>query len=150
MHSVAENYSTKTPLMVQYHCQLWIRTRQLDSKVKTHYILFKLLSRKEKLKTTLSLAFRCHEVISWNTQRERCRGGGPMVIVPAFYSDDQRLNPPKVYSFYCVNCLKRTKINKKRRGWPIFKGTQRKKSSPIYNFIYIQQNMSTYMSKTFT
>ena len=28
-------------------------------------------------------------------------------------------NPAEVYSFYSVNCTKRTKINKKRPGWPI-------------------------------
>ena len=38
----------------------------------------------------------------------------------AFYSDDPSLNPAEVDSFYSVNCLKRTKINKKRPGWLIF------------------------------
>ena len=48
-------------------------------------------------------------------------GGGRVVSVLAFYSDDTSSNPAEVYSFYSVNCLKRTKINKKRPGgWPIF------------------------------
>ena len=33
-----------------------------------------------------------------------------------FNSDDPSSNPAEVYSFYSVNCLKRTKINKKRPG----------------------------------
>ena len=43
-------------------------------------------------------------------------GGGRVVSVLAFYSDDTSSNPAEVYSFYSVNCLKRTKINKKRPG----------------------------------
>ena len=43
-------------------------------------------------------------------------GGGQVVSVLAFYSDDPSLNPAEVYSFYSVNCLKRTKINEKEAG----------------------------------
>ena len=40
-------------------------------------------------------------------------GGGQVVSVLAFYSDDPSLNSAEVYSFYSVNCLKRTKIKQK-------------------------------------
>ena len=44
------------------------------------------------------------------------RGGGQVVSVFAFYSDDPSLSPAEAYSFFCNNlCLKRTKIG---RGWP--------------------------------
>ena len=43
-------------------------------------------------------------------------GGGQVVTVLAFYSVDLSSNPAEVYSFNSVNCLKRTKINKKRPG----------------------------------
>ena len=39
--------------------------------------------------------------------------GGQVVSVLAFYSIDPSSNPAKVYSFNSVNCLKRTKINKR-------------------------------------
>ena len=39
--------------------------------------------------------------------------GGQVVSVRAFYSVDLSSIPAKVYSFNSVNCLKRTKINKK-------------------------------------
>ena len=46
----------------------------------------------------------------------KCRGGGQVVSVLAFYSNDPSLNPAEVYNF-SVNCLsKRTKINKKETG----------------------------------
>ena len=32
-------------------------------------------------------------------------------------TNDPSSNPAEVYTFYSVNCLKRTKINKKRPGW---------------------------------
>ena len=42
-------------------------------------------------------------------------GGGQVVSMLAFYSDDPSLNPAEAYSFLCKNCVwKRTKINKKR------------------------------------
>ena len=48
------------------------------------------------------------------------RGGGQVVRVLAFYSDDPGSNPADAYSFFCKKlCLKQTKINKKGRGRPI-------------------------------
>ena len=47
-------------------------------------------------------------------------GGGHVVSLLAFYSDDPSSNLAEVYSFYSVNCLKRTKINKKRPGMDQF------------------------------
>ena len=41
------------------------------------------------------------------------RDGGQVVSVLAFYSDDPSSNPAEVYSFYSVNCSKRTKIIEK-------------------------------------
>ena len=43
-------------------------------------------------------------------------GGGKVVSVLAFYSDNPRPNPAKVYNFNSVNCLKRTKENEKEAG----------------------------------
>ena len=43
-------------------------------------------------------------------------GGGPVFSVLAFYSVNPSSNPTEVYDFYSVNCLKRTKINKKEAG----------------------------------
>ena len=49
------------------------------------------------------------------------RGGGQVVSVLAFYSDNPSSNPAEVYNFSIKLLLERTKINKKRgRGWPIF------------------------------
>ena len=56
--------------------------------------------------------------------RSRCRkeifvvgsGGGQVVSVLAFYSDDPSSKAAEVYIFYSVNCLKRTEINKTRLG----------------------------------
>ena len=45
--------------------------------------------------------------------------GSQVVSVLAFYSNDPSLNPAKVYSFYSVKCLKRSKIIKKRLGMAI-------------------------------
>ena len=48
------------------------------------------------------------------------RGGGQVVSVLAFYSDDPSSNPAEVYNFSVKLLLKRTKIKTKRgRGWPI-------------------------------
>ena len=46
------------------------------------------------------------------------RGGGLVVSVPAFYSDD----PSSIHAGYLINYLyEKTKIKRKRgRGWPIF------------------------------
>ena len=48
-------------------------------------------------------------------------GGGKMVSMLTIYSDDPSSNPVEVNSFYSVNCLKITKINKNEAGdVPIF------------------------------
>ena len=44
------------------------------------------------------------------------RGGGQVVSMLAFYSDDPSSNPAEVYNFSVKLLLKRTKINKKRPG----------------------------------
>ena len=44
------------------------------------------------------------------------RGGGQVVSVLAFHSDDLSSNPAEVYNFSVKLYLKRTKINKKRLG----------------------------------
>ena len=44
------------------------------------------------------------------------RGGGQVVSVLAFYSDDPSSNPAEVYNFPVKLLLKRTKINKKEAG----------------------------------
>ena len=50
------------------------------------------------------------------------RGGGQVVSVLAFYSDDPSSNPAEVYNFSVKLLLKRTKINKKEAGvGPFFK-----------------------------
>ena len=50
------------------------------------------------------------------------RGGvGQAVKMLAYYSDDPISNPADAYSFSVIFVLKRTKINKKGRGWHIFK-----------------------------
>ena len=52
----------------------------------------------------------------------RDRGGGLVVSVLAFYSDDPSLNPTEVYNFSVKLLLKRTKINTKEAGvGPFFK-----------------------------
>ena len=43
-------------------------------------------------------------------------GGGQVVSVLAFYSDDPSSNPAEVYNFSVKLLLKRTKINKKEAG----------------------------------
>ena len=50
------------------------------------------------------------------------RGGGQVVSVLAFYSDDPGLNPAEAYCFFLQNlCLKRTKIYKEIPGLAFFK-----------------------------
>ena len=44
------------------------------------------------------------------------RGGGQVVSVLAFYSDDPSSNPAEVYNFSIKLLLKRTKINQKEAG----------------------------------
>ena len=46
----------------------------------------------------------------------KSRGGGLVVSVLAFYSDDPSSIPAEVYNFSVKLLLKRTKINKKRPG----------------------------------
>ena len=41
------------------------------------------------------------------------RGGGQVVSMLVFFSNDPSSNPAEVYSFSVILCLKRTKINKK-------------------------------------
>ena len=48
------------------------------------------------------------------------RGGGQVVSVLAFYSDDPSLNPADVYNFSVKLLLKRMKINKKEAGVALF------------------------------
>ena len=55
------------------------------------------------------------------------RGGGKVVSVLAFYSDDTRSNPADAYSFSVQIVFEKNKNKQKRgRGWPIFlmKGKQ--------------------------
>ena len=42
------------------------------------------------------------------------RGGGQVVSMLAFYSDDPSWNPAEIHNFTLKLYLKRTKINKKR------------------------------------
>ena len=44
------------------------------------------------------------------------RGGGQVVSVLAFYSDDLSSNPAEACSFSGIFCLKRMNINKKEAG----------------------------------
>ena len=44
------------------------------------------------------------------------RGGGLVVTVLAFYSNNPSSNLAECYNFSCKCCLKRTKINKKEAG----------------------------------
>ena len=58
---------------------------------------------------------------SWNIEGVssilKSRGGGQVVRVLAFYSDNSSSNPAEAYSFFCeILCLKRTKINKNKAG----------------------------------
>ena len=53
-----------------------------------------------------------------------------MVSVPAIYSEDPSANPAEVYSFYSVNCLKRTEIIQKRPGM-----AHQKQSFSMYDMI---------------
>ena len=58
---------------------------------------------------------RCYGGLQFNkTGFSAVVGGGQVVSVLAFNSDDPSSIPAKVYSFYSVNYLKRRKINKKR------------------------------------
>ena len=49
------------------------------------------------------------------------RGGGQVVSMLAFYSDDPSSNPAEVYNFSVKLLLKRMKINKKEAGVGHFK-----------------------------
>ena len=49
------------------------------------------------------------------------RGGGQVVSVLAFYSDDPSSNPAEVYNFSVKIVIEKNKNKLKRgRGWPIF------------------------------
>ena len=62
---------------------------------------------------------REREVIGRET--ETCRGGGLVVSVLAFDSDDPRSFPGKAYSFFCkILYVKNENKPKRGRGWPIF------------------------------
>ena len=41
------------------------------------------------------------------------RGGGQVVSVPTFYSDDPSLNPAEVYSFFCKSVFEKNKNKQK-------------------------------------
>ena len=56
----------------------------------------------------------------WETLMSLGGGGGQVVSMLAFYFHDPSSNPAEVYSFYSLNCLKRTKINKTRPGMAHF------------------------------
>ena len=47
------------------------------------------------------------------------RGGGQVVSMLAFYSNNPNLNPAEVYNFSLQLDLNRTKIYKRGRSWPI-------------------------------
>ena len=50
------------------------------------------------------------------------RGGGQVVSMLAFYSENPSSNPADAYSFFCkILCLKRTKINQKEAAVGPFK-----------------------------
>ena len=57
--------------------------------------------------------------VVWVANNRKGSGGDQVVSDLALYSVDFSSNPAEVYSFNSVNCLKRTKINKESRGWPI-------------------------------
>ena len=58
----------------------------------------------------------CSKTVRQNNFDFKGRGVGQVVSVLAFYSNHPRLYPSKVYSLYSVNCLKGTKLYKKRPG----------------------------------
>ena len=68
----------------------------------------------------LIIAIRPSSAETFNFQTNKIifkgRGGGLVVSVLAFYSDDPSSIPAEVYNFFCKILLKRTKINKKRPG----------------------------------
>ena len=44
------------------------------------------------------------------------RGGGQVVSVITYFSDDPSSDPGEVYSFYSVKCLKQTNVSEKEAG----------------------------------
>ena len=48
------------------------------------------------------------------------RGGGQVLSMLAFYSNNPNLNPAEVYNFSLQLDLNRTKIDKRGRSWPIW------------------------------
>ena len=61
--------------------------------------------------TQFNDAMECFE---WVSNFDKGRGGGLVVSVLAFYSNDPSLIPAEVYNFSVKLLVKRTKINKKR------------------------------------
>ena len=57
-----------------------------------------------------------HLIVATKIWENMGRGGGQVVSVLAFYSDDPSSNPAEVYNFSVKLLLKSTKINKKRPG----------------------------------
>ena len=58
--------------------------------------------------------------LATNTHRMG-RGGGQVVSVLAFYSDDPSSNPAEVYNFSVKIVIEKNENKQKRgRGWPIF------------------------------
>ena len=60
-------------------------------------------------------------------------GGGHVVSMLTFYADDQSSNPTEVHNFSVKLLLKRTKINKKRPGWPFLKTVNQPDSTNFVN-----------------
>ena len=57
-------------------------------------------------------------------QKYSGHGGGQVVSMLAFYSNDPSLNPADAYSFCCYIVFERMKINKKEAGVGPFKKTK--------------------------
>ena len=62
----------------------------------------------------LYLADVINKFLNCGTMLHLGSGGGLVVSLFTFYSDDLCSNPAEAYSSVSVTCLKRTKINKKR------------------------------------
>ena len=56
---------------------------------------------KQKIENKINLFF-----FKKKTLKKTSLGGGKVVSVLAFFSDDPSSNPAEVYRFYSVNCLK--------------------------------------------
>ena len=61
-------------------------------------------------------------IITWVCHKiDLSHGGGHVVSVMAFYSNDLSSYPDKVNIFFCGVGFENNKINKRGRGWPILK-----------------------------